>query len=109
MHVRNRESALVLQMGPGQDGAQIPVTGVVLAKQGEMKTTLRSHFAPDYRLNTGVLSGFMNLTVPESLLWSVKARAGIPRSAALSTSFVMPEAPSRKEYGLWTWRCTNMA
>jgi len=69
-----------------------------------MKAAFHGNLASDYGLNPAFMAALMNLTEPESLLWSVKAMAGMPKSAALSTSLVIPEAPSRKEYGLCTWR-----
>src|SRR5690606_37433767 len=46
-------------------------------------------------------------TAPLKLSWSVRARAGISRSAACCTSSSMALAPSRKEKGEWTCRCTK--
>ena len=45
-----------------------------------------------------------NSTEPAIEPWSVRPIAGIPSSAARSTSGPIRHAPSRIEYSLWTWR-----
>src|SRR5690606_7320588 len=48
-----------------------------------------------------------NSRAPWRLPWSVTARESIPRRLTWLTSSRIWLAPSRREYSLWVWRCTN--
>ena len=63
-------------------------------------------------IGTAWRSGYAWLLAASNLLASVflailMARPGMQSSSALVKSFSILESPSRMEYWVWTWRCTN--